>query len=167
MSKRVSLVQRILEYSEIEPTRAQYISSHTYIPDFHYVSSDAQEETCDLIREATARLVWGRSCTSTPLEKPFAESLWLYESACNRAVSVAKKRDPYCLLKHQERISDPQHQAWTRAKVREMQRAKEREEKRSHDTTSGQLPTMSRRKRMKNRTREERIKDLRKALGEA
>ena len=149
---------RQLGEAEITPSKAAFLSAYIHIDEHHYLGEQT-ESVAELVKQARTGLVWGRSLTCSVREDPFIEPLTLYENAVNRASAEYKKRDSYWRKNFEQKMLDPQHRAWTQAKVREWKRDKRRQSK------EGDAPsTVSRRKRMKNRTRDERIADLRQAL---
>lgn len=125
-----------------DATAARFLSATAFVEDFRYVEDDGD----DLIVQARARLMWGHRLTQRGA--PFDEIVTRFEWALdtqdvNRALLEERR------LRRNERMKTFRDKAKAKAKVKEW---------------NAPVKT-KRRKKLKNRTRQERIEDLRQAIG--
>jgi hypothetical protein len=149
----------------IAATPAGYMSARTHVDD-HLFVEDGRMDTDVLVDQARSGLVWGRRLGRTPSAAPFAEPLLRYERAVARS-----KRKPGVMT------SPVATSQWIRT-MNDMKHGRIPYPKLVRDETawSGRPggvkrkkgvsveETLARRKKLKNRTRAERIADLRAAL---
>lgn len=167
--RKAELARGIEQYDEdktpgvISATPAAYISSHKHVPDYAYVP----DEVGDLAQQAQSRLMWGHRGMCR--EPPFLESLLLYEHALAKA-KPPKPPKPQP-TEFEQRMHDIRRgrasypPAPSRRLMLMRMRMRSSHPPASSTKVSLESPsTLSRRRKMKNRSREERLADLQAAL---
>ena len=145
----------------IQASLARFWSPHRHVDDYAFVDVDCE----DIVRDAQRRLVWAHRLAH--IEPPFAAIVLAFDRAIERQsakdVKKAIKAERWrrSVARRDAMRGKRKARAWTRPTIKVEPQPKPKPKRRGRPTKAEEL---AKTKRLKKRTREERIADLQRAL---